>query len=255
MFDELKILQHQGKQYIPDLTKVNLPTNFANGRPEISLDISVENAKLAKAICPTQAIDIEPFSIDLGKCTYCMECVRICGINNINFTNNYKTATNIRERLIVKAGEINDIKINQNLVRPEIKKRFKNSLKLRHVSAGGDNSQEWELGAANNVNFDCSRFGINFVASPRHADGIVITGPISENMSEPLQVCYDAIPNPKIIVLVGTDAISGGIFAGSPALNRSFLDTNKIDLYVPGSLVHPLTFLNGLLELIGQVEN
>ena len=94
-----------------------------------------------------------------------------------------------------------------------------------------------------------SRFGIDFVASPRHADGIVITGPVTANMAEPLAICYNAIPDPKIIVLVGTDAISGGIFEGSPALDRSFLEYHKIDLYVPGNPVHPLTFINGILAL------
>jgi len=99
------------------------------------------------------------------------------------------------------------------------------------------------------VQFDMSRYGIEFVASPRHADGIVITGPISENMAEPLQICYDAVPEPKIIVLVGTDAISGGIQAGSAALDRSFLDKYPIDLYIPGNPAHPLTIMNGLLDL------
>ncbi len=94
------------------------------------------------------------------------------------------------------------------------------------------------------------RFGIEFVASPRHADGVVITGTITENMARPLQICYDAIPDPKIIILAGTDAISGGIFAESPALNRSFLDNYKVDLYIPGNPVHPLTFINGVLDLI-----
>jgi len=94
------------------------------------------------------------------------------------------------------------------------------------------------------------RYGIEFVASPRHADGIVITGPITKGMAEPLQICYDAIPEPKIIILAGTDAISGGIFADSPALNRHFLETHTIDLYVPGNPIHPLTFINGVLELI-----
>jgi Ni,Fe-hydrogenase III small subunit len=94
------------------------------------------------------------------------------------------------------------------------------------------------------------RFGIEFVPSPRHADGIVITGPITKNMAEPLQICYDAMPEPKIIILAGTDAISGGIFADSPALDRRFLETHKIDLYVPGNPMHPLTFINGILDLI-----
>ncbi|MGB3079481.1 MAG: hypothetical protein WBB31_10430, partial [Saprospiraceae bacterium] len=147
-------------------------------------------------------------------------------------------------------GEYNNIILNPDLIREEIAKYFSGSLKLRQVSAGGDNSCELELNACGNVNFDMGRYGIEFVASPRHADGIVITGPITENMAEPLQICYDAIPHPKIIILAGTDAISGGIFAGSPALNRSFLDNHKIDLYVPGNPIHPLTFINGVLDLI-----
>lgn len=98
------------------------------------------------------------------------------------------------------------------------------------------------------------RYGIEFVASPRHADGIVITGPISENMAEPLQICYDATPDPKIIILAGTDAISGGIFNSSPALSRSFLDKYKVDLYIAGNPVHPLTLINGLLHLIRKYK-
>ncbi len=94
-----------------------------------------------------------------------------------------------------------------------------------------------------------SRYGIDFVASPRHADGIVITGPITKNMAEAVQICYDAVPEPKIIVLVGTDAISGGLFADSPAIDRSFLDKYPVDLYIPGNPAHPLTIINGLLDL------
>jgi Ni,Fe-hydrogenase III small subunit len=128
---------------------------------------------------------------------------------------------------------------------------FRRSLKLRQVSAGGDNSCEMELGAAGNVNFDMGRYGIEFVASPRHADGLVITGPLSENMARALEICYDATPAPKVIILVGTDAISGGLFAGSPALKRDFIESHHIDLYVPGNPAHPLTFINGVMDLLG----
>jgi Ni,Fe-hydrogenase III small subunit len=149
----------------------------------------------------------------------------------------------------VKEGDEGPIEVDPEKVRNEIRRIFGRSLKLRQVSAGGDNSCEMELNAANNVQFDISRYGIDFVASPRHADGIVITGPITENMAESLQICYDAIPEPKIIVLVGTDAISGGIHLGNSALDRSFLDKYPIDLYIPGNPVHPLTIVNGLLDL------
>jgi len=96
------------------------------------------------------------------------------------------------------------------------------------------------------------RYGIEFVASPRHANGIVITGTITENMSRALQITYDAVPSPKLVILVGTDAISGGIFASSPALQRGFLDNIHVDLYVPGNPAHPLTFINGLLDMLGR---
>ncbi len=246
MLDNLKILLHQGKQYIPDVTKATIPGIF-RGRPVISTENVNENELME--LCPTNAISTNPVSIDLGKCTFCGECA-IAFPNKIKFTTDYKISTNERNNLIIKEGQDEPIELNPDLIRKEIHKYFSGSLKLRQVSAGGDNSCELELNACGNVNFDMGRFGIDFVASPRHADGIVITGPITENMAQPLQICYDAIPDPKIIILTGTDAISGGIFEGSPALNRSFLSKYKIDLYVPGNPIHPLTFINGVLELI-----
>ncbi|RME03691.1 MAG: NADH:ubiquinone oxidoreductase [Bacteroidetes bacterium] len=246
MIDTIKILAHQGKQYIPDVTAVEVPGVF-RGRPVIAAGANGE-AELAE-LCPTGAIGLDPLSIDLGKCTFCGECA-FARPDLIQFTKDYKIATNERERLVVKAGEERTIALNPELVRAEIRGFFGGSLKLRQVSAAGDNSCEMELNACGNVNFDMGRFGIEFVASPRHADGVVITGPISENMAEPLQICYDAIPDPKIIILAGTDAISGGIFAGSAALDRSFLEKYKVDLYVPGNPVHPLTFINGVLALV-----
>ena len=173
----------------------------------------------------------------------------------MKFTTDYKLSSNERDRLIISEGAVNQISLNPDLIRNEIRKLFSGSLKLRQVSAAGDNSCELELNACGNVNFDMGRYGIEFVASPRHADGIVITGPISKNMAEPLRITYDAIPSPKIIVLAGTDAISGGIFEGSPAIDRKFIEENHIDLYVPGNPVHPLTFINGIIDLLGIKPN
>ena len=246
MIGNVKILVHQGKQYIPDVTKAQVPGIF-RGRPEISMENVDTNALIE--LCPTDAIASNPVSIDLGKCVFCGECA-FAFPDKIKFTKDYKIATNQREGLIIKEGDPKNIVLNPELIKKEIASFFSGSLKLRQVSAGGDNSCELELNACSNVNFDMSRFGIEFVASPRHADGIVITGPITESMAEPLQICYDAIPSPKIIILAGTDAISGGIFADSPALNRGFLEKHKVDLYVPGNPIHPLTFINGVLELI-----
>ena len=245
MFDNVKIVFHQGKQFIPDVTTAKVPGIF-RGRPVISTEKVNENELVE--LCPVNAISVDPVSIDMGKCTFCGECARRFP-EKIRFTTDYKISSNERERLIVKEGDESPIEVNPELIRSEIRKIFGSSLKLRQVSAGGDNSCEMELNAANNVQFDMGRFGIEFVASPRHADGIVITGPITENMAEALQICYDAIPEPKMIVLVGTDAISGGIHADSSALDRSFLDKYPIDLYIPGNPAHPLTIINGLLDL------
>lgn len=246
MLNNLKILYHQGKQFIPNPTTVQVPGIF-RGRPIISTE-KVDETKLLE-LCPTNAISTNPVTIDMGKCTFCGECA-LCFPNKIRFTKDYKIASNERNGLIVKEGDDKPITMNPAIIRKEIHALFGKSLKLRQISAGGDNSCEWELNASNNVQFDISRYGIEFVASPRHADGIVITGPISENMAEAVQICCDAVPTPKIIVLVGIDAISSGIFEQSKAINRVFLEKYPIDLYIPGNPAHPLTIINGILDFI-----
>src|ERR1035437_2042677 len=143
MLENLKILYHQGKQYIPDVTKANVPGIF-KGRPLISLE---KNNKAALVdVCPMDAISSQPLRIDLGKCTFWGECAKNFP-NKIQFTNDYKLSTNQRERLIITEGVFDSIKINESLVRKEIHKFFGGSLKLRQVSAAGDNSCELELNA------------------------------------------------------------------------------------------------------------
>lgn len=250
MLNTLQILHHQGKQYIPNVTTAEAAGIF-RGRPVISL-AEVDIDQLV-ALCPTNAILGYPTRIDLGRCAFCGECA-FAFPDKIQFTKDYKLSSNERNRLIVFEGIDAPITLNADKIRKEIRQMFRGSLKLRQVSAGGDNSCEWELNAAGNVNFDIGRFGIEFVASPRHADGIVITGPLTKNMAEPLQRCYDAVPDPKMIILAGVDAISGGIFEGSKALDRSFIDNYFIDLYIPGNPVHPLAFINGIIQLIGALS-
>jgi len=245
--DDLIIVKHQGKQFIKDLTKASLPEIF-RGIPQIA-DETINTQELID-FCPTAAIflDKNKLAIDLGKCAFCGDC-QMQFPNKIKFTNQYKMATNNRDGLIVYQGETKEIKVEASLIRKEIQSIFNRSLKLRQVSAGGDNGNELELGACGNVNFDMGRYGIEFTASPRHADGIVVTGPITENMVEALQIAFEAVPEPRLFILVGVDAISGGIFAESTALKRDFLNKVHIDLYVPGNPIHPLTFINGILEL------
>lgn len=246
MLQEIKIIKHNGKQFIPDPTTAVVPSPF-RGRPIIS-NTPVDTKALIQC-CPTNAISGNPVSINLAKCCFCGECA-LRFPNKITFTNDHKISSNSLDKLIITEGEDKKVTLDQTLIRKEIKKTFGRSLKLRQVCAGGDNSCEYELNASSNANFDMGRYGIEFVASPRHADGIVVTGPITENMAEALQIAYDAIPHPKVFILCGVDAISSGIFSDSKALNRDILKNIHIDLYIPGNPSHPLTIINGLLSLI-----
>lgn len=249
MLKEIRILSEHGKQYVPDLRKQPVSERF-RGRPVISAGITAAEIEQAAAICPVNAIDRRNGSIDLGRCTFCNECALMLP-GTFSFTNDYRIAASRREDLVIRPGMKEAMRLDESAVRKEVRRLFRRSLKLRQVSAGGDNSCEMELAASGNVNFDLGRYGIEFVASPRHADGIVITGPVTENMSEALEICYQAVPSPKVIFLVGTDAISGGLFAESPALRRGFIDSHTVDLYVPGNPAHPLTFINGVMDLLG----
>jgi Ni,Fe-hydrogenase III small subunit len=249
MIKELKILSRHGRQYIGNLRNQKVSDIF-RGRPVISGSLSESEINSIHDICPAKAINNKTGAIDLGKCVFCSECAFLLP-DKVKFLNDYRIAVNRREDLVIKPGDDKPIRPNENMIRKEIRNLFRNALKLRQVSAGGDNSCEMELNATGNVNFDFGRYGIEFVASPRHADGIVITGPVSSNMAEALDICYAAVPGPKIIILAGTDSISGGMFSDSPALNRKFIDEHYIDLYVPGNPAHPLTFINGVMDLLG----
>ena len=245
----LSIYRQHGRPFIRELREVALPHGF-RGRPVIREAPTAAEAERVSGICPAHAIEAAPFSLDLGKCEFCNEC-HFALPEKIVFTNDHRISTNIRENLIIRPGEDRPIGVDPSAVRKEVRSLFRHALKLRQVSAGGDNSAEMELNACGNVNFDMGRYGIEFVASPRHADGVVVTGPVTRNMCGALRTCYEAVPAPKLLILAGSAAISGGLFAGSDALDRTFPDGIKPDLYVPGNPPHPLTFILGILEVTG----
>lgn len=249
MLNLIRTVFLNGKQYINDPLKAEVNTMF-RGFPNI-FDGECDKCGECISVCPSNAIKTSPVKIDLGKCTFCGECEKVCSKSCITFTNKHKMAVDKKEKLIIESGRKYERYISNAIeARREINKIFGRSLKLRSVSAGGCNACEMELNACSNVNFDMRRYGVDIVASPKHADGIIITGPITENMVDALNDAYLSTPNPKIVIAMGTCAISGGIFEKSDAVNREFLDKVKVDLYVPGCPVHPLTFINGVLELI-----
>ena len=181
MLQTIKILYHQGKQFIPDLK------NCKGTRDILPVDQRLALTRwmlrlLWNVVLQVQLLQILLLLI-LVNVLFAGNASRLFP-GKVKFTTDYKMATNERSRLIIKEGINVPITLNPDLIRKEIQKLFRGSLKLRQVSAAGDNSCELELNACGNVNFDMGRYGIEFVASPRHADGIVITGPISKNMAE-----------------------------------------------------------------------
>ena len=246
MFKSIAVRKSQGTQYIADLRAAKL-VGF-RGKPVISYTACASDCQACQSICPSQAIQLLPVEIDLGRCVMCHDCEPVCPSDKLSFSNDIKLCATSREALTVSAARP---KLDPVHVSKALHKRFGRSLKLRSVSAGGCNGCELEISAWSNVNFDLSRYGIDIVASPRHADGLVLCGPITRNMGQALQVCWDAIPEPKLVIAVGDCAISGGVFADSDALDREFLDRFKPSLYVPGCPAHALTFISEIMDLLG----
>lgn len=247
IFPKIKVLKSHGWQYIPDLNAVELTEEF-RGRPVLTPTDDMSDVEAAAKMCPTGAISAAPFSLDMGRCLFCGECA-LRAPKNIRFTNDYKIGSTSREALVV-TPECEAIAFHPELVREEIPQLFGRALKLRQVSAGGDASVEMELNATGNVNFDFGRYGVEFVASPRHADGVVITGPISVNMAEALDICYNSVPDPKLVIVCGSEACSGGLYAESKAVDRRFMERYNVDLWLPGAPTHPMTFIDGVMNML-----
>ena len=251
MFDLLRVRRTQGLRTTPFLKEQpRLPERF---RGLLKIDASkCDGCAACIEVCPTQAIAMQDgrATIDLGRCVFCAECVEACPAGAIEQTTAFAMATRTREALVID-GE--GVRLAEAIDRKS-RALFGRSLALRQVSAGGCNGCEAEVNALSNVVFDISRFGISIVASPRHADGLLITGPVTKNMRLALEKTYAAVPAPKMVIAVGGCAISGGPFRGHDAVEDGVEGLLPIDLYVPGCPPHPLTVLDGLLRLLGRIE-
>lgn len=180
--------------------------------------------------------------LDLGACLFSPE-------DAVTWTHDIRMACRTREGLVVRDGQVD---LAAPLDQP-LRALLGRSLRLRSVAAGSCNGCEAELVALGNIVFDLGRFGIQIVASPRHADGIIITGTVNANMRDALLRTYEAVPEPRIVIAVGACAASGGPFRGSPEV-LGIPESIPVDLWIPGCPPHPLTVLDGMLRLLGKLE-
>ncbi len=221
------------------------------GMPQLSAKQCEPNCTSCVDACPSDAISKygSVIHLDIGKCIFCTNCSDICPTQAITFTKDYRMASDSREKLLL---DNNPFDLATSLDK-KTKKLFGRSLKLRQVSAGGCNACEADLNVLCTIGWDIGRFGIEFVASPRHADGIMVTGPVTNNMELALIKTYEAIPSPKLVIASGACSISGGIFASHSATNRGIDGIVPVNLYIPGCPPHPLTVIDGLLRLLDQI--
>jgi Ni,Fe-hydrogenase III small subunit/formate hydrogenlyase subunit 6/NADH:ubiquinone oxidoreductase subunit I len=248
----------------------------ARGRPHIDFS-KWTDARPAAQVCPTGAISsqdsdgIREAGLDLGKCIFCGLCAEADAA--IHMTSECELATSSRARLRKlaryrlrsdgthesmlppsAASDVARATSTAEELRAAIVKTLGRSLHIREVDAGSCNGCEIEIVGLNSPVYDLERFGIHFVASPRHADMLLVTGPVARNMELALRKTYDATPSPKLVVAVGACGCSGGIFGQNYASCGGVDEIIPVDIYVPGCPPNPQALLHGILLAVGRLE-
>lgn len=217
------------------------------------LDSALAGESVRAGICPSGALyeDGGKPALDVGRCLFCGACEG----KGVAFSRAFAMGRFVRDDLRLAGGLPRVSADGQRLA--EIRALFGRSLKLREVSAGGCNACEADCNVLGTLAWDMSRFGLGFVASPRHADGILVTGPVTDNMKLALEKTYRAVPPPKVVIAVGACAVSGGVYGDSSEVAAAGgLDSVlPVDLYIPGCPPHPLVILEGLLRFLGRIPD
>lgn len=200
-------------------------------------DSLCHNCKVCREACPTGAIEFadNKLVVDNKACIFCGRCVEVCDHNALGHTTEYRMAT------------------LTNQLSAKIRSTLHRSLHIRHVDAGSCNACDWEMTALNNPIYDLQQYGIDFVASPRHADMLMVTGVVTRNLQQALSMTYEAVPAPKLVMAVGSCAASGKIYGNSYAIRGSADKIIPVDIYVPGCPPRPAALIYGLLLALDRL--
>lgn len=219
------------------------------------------------SVCPSGAISAGDgrYAIDLARCLFCGRCASDSPDGPIRISRDYELAARRREDLVVAVSSDREGRIAadeeppggaelEERVRSEIRRTLGRSLHLRHLDSGSCNACDWELSALLSPFYDCRRLGIDFVASPRHADGVVVTGPVTRNLELAVVRTYEAVPEPRLVIAVGACASSGGIVGRSYASFGGVAEILPVDVFIPGCPPRPEAILFGILLALGRIE-
>jgi Ni,Fe-hydrogenase III small subunit len=220
------------------------------GRPEFDFARLRDPGPVVEA-CPTGAISANgAVRVDYGLCIFCGECAAASADGAVRMTRDFELAATSREDLVVSAGHA---AVGRKL-KEEIGRVLGRSLAIRQVDSGSCNACELEIIALNNPLYDIERFGIHFVASPRHADMLLVTGPVTRNMELAVRKTYNATPDPKVVVAAGACGISGGVFGTNYATRGGVDQVIPVDVYIPGCPPRPEALLYGILLATGRLS-
>ncbi|MFQ5496650.1 MAG: NADH-quinone oxidoreductase subunit NuoB [Nitrosopumilus sp.] len=228
--------------------------------PDKDFVLNDQIGKNLEKICPTSAISYKnndnSISLDTGKCIFCGDCQQELP-ELIKISNNFDTAKKRKNELLqtfsdsVPFGKTFD-ELGKDL-KNKIDKTFGRSLAIREIDAGSCNGCEIEISALNNPIYDIAQFGIHFVASPRHADILLVTGPASKNMEKALKIAYDATPEPKMVIAVGACACSGGMFGKNYATTGGIDSIVPVDVFIPGCPPRPQALIYGIMMALDKI--